>query len=299
MSSLPTPQSTSSPLFRWFQRLLRRLLRRNVQSIHQRFFQWYNATFFPITDHLTPLELAYIHRCFTLSQWFAERAPESDYEGFSYFTYSHRVSGEHVNSSRVAFGSVEHPDEMLLAALPILKQRQIETDPYFLIHENARFYGLGWDLDEGHFKTYFRILNLDALPQPSLRNLLADTLPRSLRRPEGLVSFTYANHQLYEEKVYAYPLPAPSDPAEVFPGAKSRVLMATSRRGVITQYDVSRTETWRHKLNPTGQRLIDTYAKHGYTLDTIVLSDNDHFTLYFPGAFIPLLSTVSRLRRRT
>lgn len=295
-TTLPQTRRAQTPIA-WLKRRFHSFLKRKVRRVHQRFFQWYNDTFYPIQQHLTPTELAYIQRCFSLSTWFSERAEESDYEEFSYFTYSHRVRGDQVNSSRIAFGSVANPDEMLLAAMPVIQERKIELDPYFLIHENARFYGLGWDLDEGHFKVYFRLIDLDALPQPSLKKLLQQTLPRALRRPEGLVSFTYINNQLFEEKVYAYPLPN-NHGDELFPGAKGRVLMATSRRGVITQYDVSKTEQWRNKLNPAGQKLIDTYAQQGYTLDTIVLTDNDQFTLYFPGAFFPLLGTLTRLRGR-
>ncbi|MCB9643788.1 MAG: hypothetical protein H6728_12005 [Myxococcales bacterium] len=293
---LPQRRPSISPLA-WLKRLFRHFLKRKAKSIHQSFFQWYCETFFPIQEHLTPNELAYVQRCFDIHGWFAERAPESSYEEFSYFTYSHRVRGDQVNSSRIAFGSLTKPDEMFVAAAPILKERKIEVDPYFLIHENSRFYGIGWDLDEQHLKVYFRLLDLDLLPQTSLRTLLQQTLPREQRRPEGLVSFTYIGNQLHEEKVYAYPLPLEHG-GELFPGAKGRVLMATSQRGVITQFDVSSTEAWRKKLNPAGQKIIDAYAQQGYTLDTIVLTDDDNFTLYFPGAFLPFLSTVTKIRGR-
>jgi hypothetical protein len=179
-----------------------------------------------------------------------------------------------------------------------LAARGVEVDRYFVDDPNSFFYGLGWDIDEGHLKVYFRLLDLDEMPQTELRGLLEMTLPREQRRAEGLVSFTYVGSALYEQKVYVYPLPSSSEEALLFSGIKGRVLMATSRRGVVTQYDVSSTGTWREKLNEAGKALIDTYARRGYTLDTIVMEDADHFTLYFPGAFFPRLGTMTALQGR-
>ena len=288
----PKRKNTSwlSPLFR----LIRRLIGKKITNIHRNFFQWYSDTFYPLREHMTDKEWKYVQACFEIAEYFSEVAESSDYREYSYYTYSHRVKGNEVNSSRFAYGSIANPHEMLQAAIPVLEERKLSIPPYFMEDSNSLFYGLGWDFIANQFKVYFRILDLEALPQNSLQALLSETMDN--RRAEGLVSFTYIDNILYEEKVYAYPLPEADEFGEIFPGTKGRVMMATNKRGVITQYDVSTTKSWKQRINQKGQELIEIYAKRGHTLDTIAMKDRDDFTLYFPGAFYPFLGSLTRIQ---
>jgi hypothetical protein len=271
-------------------------MRPRVAKIHRRFFQWYCQTFYPLRDNLSQTEWEYLEACFQTAETFCEIPSSSSYEEYSYYTYSHRVNGEQVNSSRFAYGTVVNSQKVLPYSLAVIAERELSIDPYFIEDPNSLFYGLGWDFEAGHFKVYFRILDLEQLPHPSLHKLL-ENIPAE-RRCEGLVSFTYLGKAVIEEKIYAYPLPCLESSGELFPGTKGRTFMATSTRGIITQYDVSTTKLWKQRLNPTGQAIIEKYAKQGYTLDTIAIQDPDNFTLYFPGAFYPLLGTWSNLSSR-
>lgn len=293
-SLVPQPSKT------WYSLLtapLRWLLQDKVSQIHSNFFAWYCEHFYPLREELTEKEWAYLQACFAIAEVFAEVPHDSGYDEYSYFTYSQRVKGTEVNASRFAFGSVANPNETLQAAMPVLEERQVPLDSYFLSSPNSYFYGLGWDLMARQFKVYFRILNLKEMPFPTLLHLLESTLSEEDRRAEGLVSFTYIEQELYEEKVYVYPKQETEKYQDLFPGTKGRAVMATSRRGTITQYDVSATKLWRQKLNETGKKIVDTYSRHGYTLDTIAMQDQDNFTLYFPGAFYPFLGTLSKIQQ--
>ncbi len=264
------------------------LISKKVAAIHRRLFDWHCRTFFPLDEHLSERELAYLETCFSMALGFSEIPEGSDYEEYSYFTYSHRVEGEKVNSSRFAYGSMRNPEAALEKALPVLEERGLSVDPYFLEDENSDFYGLGWDFLANQFKVYFRIVDFDKMPVSEFRELIQDELLPN-RRSEGLVAYTFVEDQIHERKVYLYPQPEAEEYEDIFPGTKGRVLMVTTKRGVITQYDVSKTKTWAVRLNETGQRIIEQYKQQNYTLDTIAMTDRDHFTLYFPGAYYPFL----------
>lgn len=239
---------------------------------HRRLFQWHCRQFFRFRRHLSEAEKAYLEVCFELPDDY-EEISETGYQHFSYYTYSHRVDGEKVNSSRLAYGSVIHPQPAMQAALPVLAERAIEpiSDPI------CRFYGLGWDIDAGQFKVYYRCPDMVRLPD-SLHDL---TAPYDLGnyRSEGLISFTYqGQNQLCERKVYLYPL----DGSDLPSGASGQAAMLTDARGNVPQYDVEESASWEHRLNPTGQQILRLYRSLGEELDTIAYQDPDHFTLYFP-----------------
>jgi len=279
----------------WWERTLvkaaRKLFGQRVIDNQYALFDWHCQRFFPFHEHLTAAEWDYLEACFQSAVLYPEMPHDSGYDEYSVFSYSHRVAGDQVNSSRLAYGSLEYPDEMLAAARPVLAERGIALDPYLLDAPESFFYGLGWDFAAGHCKVYFRILDLAKLPFASLHELMETTLPTEQRRQEGLISYTYVEGICHEEKVYIYPRPEVAAYEELFQGTKGRVLMATSRRGTLTQYDVSSPKAWRQRLNPAGQALVDAYAANGLPLDTIAMRDNEHFTLYFPGAFLPFSRT--------
>lgn len=201
---------------------------------------------------------------------------ESGYEHFSYYSYSHRVQAERVNSSRLAYGSVLHPEAALKAALPVIRERQLLLDAYFLESPQSKFYGLGWDVLEEQFKVYFRVQPIDQLPR-ELAPLLEGYQAQD-HRDEGLVSFTYTRNQLSESKVYLYP----KNPSNLPPGAQGEATMVSDRRGLVKQYDLSQPDQWTQRLSPPGQKILELYGELEEGLDTIQWEDEQNYTLYFP-----------------
>jgi hypothetical protein len=292
------PEGMTTPVLRrpgwqrWIVSWLRRFFNPKINQLHRDLFAWHCKTFFPFDQHLHQSELDYLHACIDLSELYPETHIDTGYEEYSYFTYSHRIVENKANSSRMAFGSLSYPHESLEAAMPVFEHRQLDLDTYFLTSPNSLFYGIGWDILACQFKVYFRILVLDQLPQASLQPLLVHRETMSSCRQEGLVSFTYHTETgaLHEEKVYLYPEPEVASTEMLFPGTKGRVVMATSKRGALTQYDVSAAGPWLAKMNQTGHDIIAQYKTQGYPLDTITMQDRDHYTLYFPGAFMPFVT---------
>jgi hypothetical protein len=244
-------------------------------NYHRYLFQWHCRKFFRFRRYLSDAEKAYLETCFALAQSFQE-VSDSGYEHFSYYSYSHRVSGEKVNSSRLAYGSVKHPEPALEAALPVLRERSLEVDPYFLESAHSKFYGLGWDILEEQFKVYFRVQPVQLLPE-SLTHLL-EGYDLEDHRDEGLVSFTYTRNQLSESKIYLYPKSSLNLP----PGAQGQASMLSDQRGLVKQYDLSQPEQWAERLNPAGQKILQLYRELDEDLDTIQYQDEENYTLYFP-----------------
>lgn len=246
-----------------------------VLNYHRMLFQWHCRKFFRFRRHLTPNEKDYLETCFRLADDYQETS-ESGYSHFSYYSYSHRIDGEKVNSSRLAYGSVNRPEEALTAALPVLRERAVLVDDFFLHDPLSKFYGLGWDIEEEQFKVYFRVTQLELLPCGVKALVSATSLQE--HRPEGLISFTFVQHKLSETKVYLYPKANENLPE----GALGEARMFSDRRGLVSQLDLSRPELWAQKLNPSGQRILALYGELNETLDTIAYQDSEHYTLYFP-----------------
>lgn len=243
-----------------------------LQIYHRTLFRWHCRNFFNFKRSLHRFEKDYLEVCFKLPDSYKEIS-EGGYEHFSYYTYSHRVRGETVNSSRLAYGSVAHPEEAYEAALPVLRHRGIE--PPESMTSGNRFYGLGWDLEEDQFKLYFRTLNWSAL-QPEFRILAGEHSPET-HRPESLLSITYRHNQVEERKLYLYPLD------EHLPeGVRGFARMMTDRRGEVAQEDVDPENIENHSYNQAGREIILKYMEAGERLDTVAYKNENDFTLYFP-----------------
>ena len=241
-------------------------------TYHRTLFQWHCRNFFNFRRRLHATETAYLEACFRLPTAYSE-VSEGGYEHFSYFTYSHRVKGTSVNSSRLAYGSVAHPHEALAAALPVLQHRGL-TVPESMTRNNL-FYGLGWDIEEDQFKLYFRTLDWAALDD-DFRELAGGHSPET-HRDEALLSITYRRGQLEERKLYLYPLD------EFVPeGAQGFARMMTDRRGEVEQVDVDPTTAHNLDFNATGEAVLRKYRALGEPLDTVAYSNAEDFTLYFP-----------------
>ncbi|RME75926.1 MAG: hypothetical protein D6776_02210 [Planctomycetota bacterium] len=239
---------------------------------HWRLLAWHSRRFHPFLRLLSPEEKAYVRRCFALATGFVEET-EHGARHFSYYTYSHRVRGDRVNSSRIAFGSISAPQAAWELARPVLAARGIDLDRTLPEWPRLTFYGLGWDFEAGDFKVYFRTADLGPLRE-RLAPLVA--LRRDGSLPEALVSVTYRHGEHHEDKLYFY------ETFDLPPGVRMRARMASSRRGLVEQYDLQDVKLWAERLNDAGRRILRRYREVGERLDTIAWQGPDAFTLYFP-----------------
>lgn len=244
----------------------------NYQAYHRNLFRWHCRNFFNFRRHLVAVEKLYLETCFELAQSLNE-VSEGGYAHFSYYTYSHRVKGDSVNSSRIAYGSVSHPQQAWESARRVLEKRAV-TLPEGLAEENA-FYGLGWDLEEDLFKVYFRTLDWRTLP-PALADLVVD-YNWNEHRPEALLSLTYTGNNLVERKVYLYPHSSVN-----VEGVQGQARMITDTRGEVVQEDLVPNGVIPYDLNEAGKRILRLYRQIGEPLDTIAYKNSEDFTLYFP-----------------
>lgn len=224
---------------------------------------------------MTSAERQYLKSCFEMFDDFRE-VSETGFKKFSSFSYSHRVQGDKVNSSRIAYGSVENHEAAQEAARPILEERGIALPPGVLDSERSRFGGLGWDIEENQFKVYFRWLGLASLPADL--SALMDNIEVSDHRDECLVSYTYVDNSLDESKVYLYP----KTERDLPDGVANETWMVTDKRGLVRQYDLFYPSNWGGKLNKTGRDIVKKYRSRKQALDTINYTDENDFTLYFP-----------------
>ena len=246
-----------------------------VGLFHRMLFRWHCRNFYPFKKRMTSTERRYLKVCFELFDDFQE-VSETGFKKFSSFSYSHRVQGEQVNSSRIAYGSVENPEAAQEAAAPVLKERGIVLPSDVVDSENARFGGLGWDIEENQFKVYFRWLGLGALPG-ELTDLVKD-INLEEHRQGCLISYTFLDDTLEESKVYLYP----QVERELPEGVANETWMVTSKRGLVHQYDLYYPSNWGARLNKTGRDIVAKYRTRQQTLDTINYTDENDFTLYFP-----------------
>jgi len=238
---------------------------KQIKQYHTWLFEWHCKHFYPFSDFLTAHELDYLNTCFSLAKDYVEIS-DLGYENFSYYSYSHRVEEHCVNSSRLAFGSVAWPEKCFKAAYPVIEERNISLETLFPQYSELRFYGLGWDFLENHFKIYWRVPDVRKVASP-FQELVAQGSAKTMN--EGLLSVTLKDGKVFEQKAYLYP-------------GKNRVEMLASNRGLVEQYDVEESELWSKKINDVGIEIIRKYKEIKADLDTISIIDRDHFTLYFP-----------------
>ncbi|MEO1482047.1 MAG: hypothetical protein AAFU77_08060 [Myxococcota bacterium] len=234
-----------------------------LEDYHARLFDWHCESFFDFRNALMACELDYLGACFALAEDHQETSPRGS-TNLSYYSYSHRVRGDSVNSSRLAFGSVARGRFLLPAMRNVLEARGLSTMP-FEEDENCTFGGLGWDIASDHFKVYWLVHDV----QHHLASGGAEFVGRPPAcRPEGIESWTYRKNERFERKLYVQPRDG---------GA---VLMYTDRRGVVEQQDVDGARAL--PINRTGMAILKAYADIGEAVDTVQITHFDDFTLYFP-----------------
>ena len=229
-------------------------------------YTWHCVNIYPFHKKLTKKEITYIEKCIDLSWWELLRPfyirKDPFIKRLSYFTYSHRVVNGKINSSRIAYGSVINPDIVYDFAKEILKERGIKSE----IHpdNNIIFGGLGWDFEEGHFKTYFRFKNFKNIS--SNYQKLLENMENKCK--DGIISITYGiNGNILERKVYCY-----------HENESIAELKSEFRQDI--QKDCNSQEKWN--LNTTGNNILELYKKSRYNLDTITYKDRINYTMYFP-----------------
>ena len=182
----------------------------------------------------------------------------------SYFTYSHRVKNGKVNSSRIAYGAAINHMQIYEHALEVIKERKIKCE--IIPDKNILFGGLGWDIESGHFKIYYRFLDYKKLG--SRYKKLSPDMTGKCR--SGLLSITYDNDgNILERKLYGYP-------------KNERVAYLKSEKRSDIQQDCDKYMDWRPKVGDAGKKILKMYRKDGYWLDAITYKDDMNYTMYFP-----------------
>lgn len=243
-----------------------------LSNYHAGLFRWHCLHFFDFESALSKEEHKYLRKCWSLCDSYQEIS-EGGYRHFSYYTYSHRVKGNSINSSRIAYGSINHPTPAFRAANRVLKHRGL-TLPDSLTRQ-TKFYGLGWDIEKEQFKVYFRTLSWPSLDREFL-DLVGGQAPKQ-HREEALLSVSFSGSEMVERKLYLYPL------EHLLPeGVQGFARMFTDRRGEVSQEDLDPKKVETREYNENGRKIIEAYEEIGETLDTVAYQDVDNFTLYFP-----------------
>jgi len=231
-------------------------------------YKWHCNNIYPYHKKLSKIEQNYIQKCINTSYWELLRPLYFIFDPFirrlSYFTYSHRIKNGKANSSRIAYGSAINHKKAYENARNVLAERKIVCE--IVPDQNINFGGLGWDIENGHFKIYFRFFNYEKL-SPKYKKLLSDM---SDYCKSGLLSITYDNNgNIFERKIYCYPK-----------NEKVANLKSETRNDI--QQDCNKDIDWSSKVCNIGRRILDTYKKDEYRLDAITYKDKRNYTMYFP-----------------
>ena len=130
------------PSYLWARRLVR---------YQQDLFTWHCQEIYPFHERLSTTELQYIKGCIRHSYWEVLRTPFSLWDPLlsklSFFSYSQRIVKNKVNKSRIAYGATILPSHVYPLALKVINERGLKPPK---LNDDITFYGLGWDIEEGH-----------------------------------------------------------------------------------------------------------------------------------------------------
>lgn len=242
-------------------------------------YTWYCRNFFDFNEALEPNEREYLFACYGLLK--ARGHPISGAFSYSLATFSHRVKGTEVNSSRIYAASIDQRHVIRARLFEILRRRGV--DPSTMLHMQEAV-ALGWDIERGHVKVYFLIPNIERIADPdiaALRQVLRDLPLYS----QGFGSYTVRDGKVSEKKIYVGVKERLPKPVKGYPFAKSIIhttYMVTNKRGIVPQVDLEPLRDVSF-LNDTGRNIFKKYVDwNDATLDTIAYIDRDRFALYFP-----------------
>ncbi len=246
-----------------------------VKGSPRLFHHWYCHHFFDFDQVFNVHEKRFSNLCMDLMDDWSYKMTPSVY--LSLMSYSHKVSPNHVNSTRLALGSLKYRHKIHRDLIKVIESKGINTHTISGLEFAC---GLGWDIDEDLFKIYMFYPVLDLISDSELKHLFNFPMKEGLLNSFGLVSYTFKDTHLYEKKVYS----TLKDKTSFFISSKEPqniTWMMTNRRGVVQQLDVSNPFYYYGKVNVAGQRIMDLHKKQGFDLDSIVLKNKDEFTLYF------------------
>ncbi|PCJ16284.1 MAG: hypothetical protein COB02_16665 [Candidatus Cloacimonadota bacterium] len=248
-----------------------------IQNFYLQLHKWHCENFYDFDKQFHQIEKNYVKKCIELMDDWAYQVNENFV--YSLASYSHHISKQGVNSSRISFGSYKFSEQLKPYLQEVLKLRSIPLN----ILDNKKAIGLGWDFETGAFKVYFHHENLSTINDNdllSLKKQVTDSIYSN-----GLSSYSFHGNKLVEKKLYvALHEKLPQRFKQLFSKTDKishTNLMVSSTRGVIPQMDL---EQYNFKtLDQNGQRLFKEYkTTFGNQLDTISYNTKDSYTLYFP-----------------
>lgn len=245
-------------------------------------FEWHCREFYDLRKALTPLELGFLEHSMELEGdvWGYDIA-DSEFV-YSMITFSHRIAGDRINSSRVAMGSIRHADKLHGEMVRILEQHGVDIAS---LPDLEHMKGIGWDIEADHLKVYFYLPDITQT-QDSEIAALRTKAGGEAHYPMGITSMTMHNSRpdVFEKKLYLAMKDRVPNAVADHPFTSDIVhtnYMITTRRGVVPQVDVRQgfdTST----LSAPGRDVTARYARLGEGVDTIAYQDNASYTIYFP-----------------
>ncbi len=244
-----------------------------------RLYAFFRREFFNFDTHLSSVERDFIEACM-------ERNPEEwgvvYNDGFSYslFSFSHRVRGRSVNSSRVFFAHHRDPSMRGLSEA-VSREWGFEPGELPLFDQTV---GFGWDVMAGIRKTYILLDDLSKVADAEMADLYAQVRGYDLYT-QGLASVSIVHGKIVEKKIYAALREPVPELVEHLPFADSVIhtnLMVTSERGVVPQVDVGGQLDPAH-FNPIAAAIIERYATLDLGVDTVAYQGPDDYVLYIPA----------------
>ena len=242
-----------------------------IKKVHT-LLDFYNDNYFPIKEYLSKKEMNYVDNILLYSPmdiW--NFSMEGKRLSFISFSHEYDINEDRIIHGRFACGSIVNYNMAFTDALEVLKERKIVIPEYLV--KKCRFGGLGWDFNKNYFKVYFRFFDKKVLKNIKFITKHQKHLKKIGNKywDEGLISLTYNELGLMEEKVYLYPKYKDFN-------ENHETIMLCSRRGIIKQLDIHNDNEYKYdKVD----KLIDEYDKVGFKLDTISKNKN-RIIMYFP-----------------
>lgn len=252
----------------------------------KKFHEFYCQNYFNFDKHMTAQEKEFIkHRLMEPDSWWVQVSPSVE---LSTITYSQRIQGAKVNSSRIGCGSLLPQDASQKMARDICKSRGIKLAE---LKDQGSPLGLAWDFEEDLFKVYFFESNLKQQPDSSLKTLFSQIANYEVQA-FGMRSYSFKGGKIVERKIYA-PLKSVDKMGQVTKdksllAMKNKIqhinLMVTDHRGVVPQYDVKFGEALDNNVfNAQGQKIIaELDQKLALKVDTLSYLNKDEFAFYYP-----------------
>jgi hypothetical protein len=222
------------------------LKRKKLKCFQYNQFKWYCKKYFNFLEYLSTNELNYIYKCIDLSDNMRNVS-----EHLSFYSYSHKVFYDEntIDSSRLAYGLIYNAEKVEEMAKEIAESKNMNMKHFE--NNNYKFYGFGWDGKERIDKIYFLFNNINYL-EKELLTFVNENIKNYAQN--GIVSFSYNNGKLIEEKIYLFPLKSY--------GASSAVMFSKKRK--IEQYNndyIFFNKPLLNKFSKQSVNIINTYKK--------------------------------------